>query len=114
MTQPITSSRVYSIIGASKSTAIRHCSHHLPAPLALHPQKEESQEQGSIISQSIRHALLLDQKAYHLAYHFVREHQSKTVVSIRKMETKDNYADPFTKALNHTEFHAFHIQLLHN
>jgi hypothetical protein len=36
---PITSSRVYSNIGASKSTAIRHRSHHLPAPLALHPKK---------------------------------------------------------------------------
>jgi hypothetical protein len=56
----------------------------------------------------------LNKKVIALAYHFVREHQSKSVVSIRKIDTKDNYADPFTKALNHTEFHAFFINLLHN
>jgi hypothetical protein len=56
----------------------------------------------------------LNKKVIALAYHFVREHQSKSVVSIRKIDTKDNYADPFTKALNNTEFHAFFINLLHN
>jgi hypothetical protein len=56
----------------------------------------------------------LNKKMIALAYHFVREHQSKSVVSIRKIDTKDNYADPFTKALNNTDFHAFFINLLHN
>ena len=56
----------------------------------------------------------LNKKVIALAYHFVREHQAKSVISIRKIDTKDNYADPFTKALNHTEFHAFYINLLHN
>jgi hypothetical protein len=56
----------------------------------------------------------LNKKVIALAYHFVREHQSRSVISIRKIDTKDNYADPFTKALNNTEFHAFFIHLLHN
>jgi hypothetical protein len=53
----------------------------------------------------------LNQKVIALAYHFVREHQSRSVVSIQKMDAKDNYADPVTKALNNTAFHAFYIYL---
>jgi hypothetical protein len=56
----------------------------------------------------------LNKKVIALAYHFVREHQSKSVVSIRKIDTKDNYTDPFTKALINTEFHGFLTNLLHN
>ena len=42
----------------------------------------------------------LNKKAIALSYHFVREHQAQSVISIRKIHTTDNYADPFTKALD--------------
>ena len=54
----------------------------------------------------------LNKKAIALSYHFVREHQAQKVISIRKVDTKDNFADPFTKALSNPEFHGFfrHLQ----
>jgi hypothetical protein len=44
----------------------------------------------------------LKKKKISLAYHFVREHASGDVISIRKIDTMDNYADPMTKALYST------------
>jgi hypothetical protein len=86
-------------------------------PLQLTPLA--TRESGIIISRSIRHLLILDQK---VVYHFVRDPQSKSVMSLHKNDTKDNHADPFRKALdntechalNNTEFHAFFINHLHN
>eukprot|EP00980_Cylindrotheca_fusiformis_P019582 scaffold6789_cov81-Cylindrotheca_fusiformis.AAC.1 len=49
-----------------------------------------------------------------LSYHFVREHQAQKVISVRKVDTKDNYDDPFTKALSSVEFHGFFQNLLTN
>ena len=56
----------------------------------------------------------LNKKVIALAYHFVREHQANQVISIRKIATEDNYADPWTKALTPGEFHAFYYNLLCN
>jgi hypothetical protein len=56
----------------------------------------------------------LNKKAIALSYHFVREHQAQSVISIRKIDTKDNYADPFTKALSNPEFHGFARHVLCN
>lgn len=49
----------------------------------------------------------LNKKSVALSYHFVREHVANDVIEIRKIDTADNYADPFTKALNSTDHHAF-------
>ena len=44
----------------------------------------------------------------------MREHAANDVVSIRKIDATDNYADPFTKALNSTEFHDFFYECVTN
>jgi hypothetical protein len=49
----------------------------------------------------------LNKKNIALAYHFVRENASRDVISIRKIDTTDNYADPMTKAINSTHHHNF-------
>jgi hypothetical protein len=49
----------------------------------------------------------LNKKHIALAYHFVREHQAAKVISVVKIGTEDNYADPFTKGmggLQHGDF----------
>ena len=47
----------------------------------------------------------LNKKYLALAYHFCREHFSANIVNIRKIDGKDNFADPFTKPLVNHEFH---------
>ena len=47
----------------------------------------------------------LKKKYLALAYHFCRENFSVGIISIRKIDTKDNFADPFIKALVSYEFH---------
>jgi hypothetical protein len=44
----------------------------------------------------------LNKKSVALSYHFVREHVANNVIEIRKIDSVDNYADPFTKALAST------------
>ena len=48
----------------------------------------------------------LKKKYLALSYHFCREHFSAGVVDIQKIDSKEKYADPFTKALASYEFHA--------
>jgi hypothetical protein len=56
----------------------------------------------------------LNKKHVALAYHFVREHVANDVVEVRKVDSADNYADPFTKALNSKDFHDFFYELQSN
>jgi hypothetical protein len=56
----------------------------------------------------------LNKKAIALPYHSFREHQAQKVISIRKVDTKDNFADPFTKALSNPELHGFFRHILCN
>jgi hypothetical protein len=56
----------------------------------------------------------LNKKAIALSYHFVREHQAQGVISIRKVNAHDNFADPFPKALTNGELHGFFCHLLCN
>jgi hypothetical protein len=56
----------------------------------------------------------LNKKSVALSYHFVREHVANDVVEIRKIDTKDNYADPFTKALGSAEHLAFFHEVMCN
>lgn len=54
----------------------------------------------------------LQKKYLALAYHFCREHFSAGIVSIRKIPTKDNYADAFTKSLSSGEFHGLFNEIM--
>ena len=56
----------------------------------------------------------LNKKWVALACHFVREHAANDVVSIRKIDSADNFADPFTKSLNSKEFHDFFYECMTN
>ena len=56
----------------------------------------------------------LNKKHIALAYHFVREHVANDVIEIRKIDSKDNYADPFTKALDSKSFHSFFYEVQSN
>jgi hypothetical protein len=56
----------------------------------------------------------LKKKHFALAYHFVREIVSCAVIDVRKIDSADNYADPFTKALASNDFHDFFYELQTN
>ena len=49
----------------------------------------------------------LNKKTVALSYHFVREHVANDVIEIRKIDSEDNFADPFTKPLVSNKFHGF-------
>ena len=68
----------------------------------------------SAITNTIEPGSALKKKHIALAYHFCREHYSGNVVDIRKIDTKDNYSDPFTKALVSTEFHGHINEMMEN
>ena len=65
----------------------------------------------SAIRNSVDPGSPLKKKYLALAYHFCRQYFSAGVVSIRKIDTKENIADPFTKGLpskeHHTHFNSF-------
>ena len=48
-----------------------------------------------------------NKKTVAFSYHFVREHVANDVAEVRKITTKENYADLFTKALVSNEVHLF-------
>ena len=49
-----------------------------------------------------------------LSYHILREHVDNGLVKVRKIDTKENYADPFTKALVINEFRGFYHECMAN
>jgi hypothetical protein len=53
----------------------------------------------------------LNKKSVALSYHFVREHVANNVIEIRKIDSEDNYADPFTKALNSNGHHDYFYEV---
>ena len=68
----------------------------------------------SDITNTIEPGSALKKKHIVLAYHFCREHYSGNVVDIRNINAKDNYSDPFTKALVSTEFHGHINEMMEN
>ena len=56
----------------------------------------------------------LNKKNIALVYHYVREHVANKVVEIRKIPSKDNYADVFTKGTNSVVYGQFFHELLSN
>ena len=59
----------------------------------------------SAITNTVNLGSQLKKKYLALAYHFCRENFGARIVQIRKIDRKDNYADPFTKASFTYEFH---------
>ena len=59
----------------------------------------------SSIENTIESGSPLKKKYLALSYHFYREHYSAGIVSIGKINPKEDRADPFTKALVSNEFH---------
>jgi hypothetical protein len=56
----------------------------------------------------------LNKKSVALLYHFVLEHVANSVMEIRKIDSADNYADPFTKALTSNEHDGFFYEVMYN
>ena len=59
-------------------------------------------------------ASTLNKKHIALVYHCVREHVANKVVTIIKIDSKDNCADTFTKSHNSSEHGNFYHELLCN
>ena len=57
---------------------------------------------------------LLNKKAGALSYQFVQEHNANGVISVYKIKSEDNYADPLTKGMNSTDHGGFFHNILHN
>ena len=68
----------------------------------------------SAITNTINPGSALSKKYLALSYHFCCEYYSANIVDIRKIDTKENYADPFTKALVSGEFHGFMREIMEN
>jgi hypothetical protein len=56
----------------------------------------------------------LNKKHVALTYHFVWKHVANLVINIHKIQSSDNFADPFTKGLNRTEFHSCFYEMQTN
>jgi hypothetical protein len=56
----------------------------------------------------------LNKKTVALSYHFVQEHVATDVVEIRKIDSVDNFADPFTKSMVSNDFHGFYHECMIN
>jgi hypothetical protein len=56
----------------------------------------------------------LNKEGIALMYHFIREHQVQSVISIRQIDTKDYYADPFNEANFAGSFATFSAIKLHS
>ena len=69
-------------------------------------------EHMSSISNCTNPGSTLNEKHMTRVYHFVREHVANGVVSVRNIHTKDNYPDPFTKALVRDEYHGFYHEYM--
>ena len=68
----------------------------------------------SAIKNSTMPSSPLKKKYLALAYHFCREHFGSGIVSIRKIDTKHNIADAFTKGLTTNEFHTHFNSFMSN
>ena len=68
----------------------------------------------SSITNTINPGSPLKEKYLALSYHFCREHYSAGIVEIRKIGTKDNYADAMTKALVSSKFNGLMNEIMEN
>ena len=71
-------------------------------------------ENMSVVLNTTNHGRALNKKHIALSYHYVREHVANKVVSVRKIDSKENYADAFTKGLNLVNNNGFFYEILSN
>ena len=68
----------------------------------------------SVVISASNPATTLNKKHIALAYHFVREHTSAQVVNIVKIDSEENFADPFTKGMSSGDHGDFYQELMRN
>eukprot|EP00957_Ditylum_brightwellii_P165124 12572088-Ditylum_brightwellii.AAC.1 len=66
----------------------------------------------SVVLNATNSGSTLNKKTVALLYHFVRERIVNGVVEIRKIDTDNNFADPFTKPLTSNKFHGFFYECM--
>ena len=71
---------------------------HVKKPTVIHVDNK------SVVINSANPASSLNKKALALSYHFVRQYQAASVISVQHIRSEDNYADCLTKPLNTTLF----------
>ena len=88
--------------GAEEAINIRCMLRSLGVPVSR-PTTLIGDNLGSLIS-TTNPGTLCKKKTSHISYHFVREANAKSIVSVRKIKTDYNLSDGFTKALNGVTF----------
>eukprot|EP00957_Ditylum_brightwellii_P012715 961071-Ditylum_brightwellii.AAC.1 len=68
----------------------------------------------SVVLNVLNSGSTLNKKTVALSYHFVREHVANHVINIRKIDTKDNSANLFTKFMVSDVFHGFYRKFMMN
>eukprot|EP00957_Ditylum_brightwellii_P154392 11748607-Ditylum_brightwellii.AAC.1 len=68
----------------------------------------------SLVSNATNLGNTLNKKTVALSYHFVRKHVANDIVEVRKNESKENFAGPFSKALVSNELHRFYHDCMVN
>ena len=68
----------------------------------------------SVVISASNPATTLNKKHIALAYHFVREHTSAQVVNIVKIDSEENFADPFNKGMSSGDHGDFYQELMRN
>ena len=75
------------------------------------PVKIFCDNKGIILNSMIPQSTM-NKKTIALAYHFIWEHQANGVIDINFIDTGENYADAFTKALDSTTFNDFFCEIM--
>ena len=68
----------------------------------------------SVVISASNPATTLNKKHIALAYHFVREHAAAKVINILKIDSSENFADPFTKGMSSGDHGDFFQELMRN
>ena len=68
----------------------------------------------SVVISASNPATTLNKKHIALAYHFVRKHAALKVINILKIDSADNFADPFTKGMSSGNHDDFYQEIMRN
>ena len=96
-------------VGVEEAINIRCMLRSLGVPVSK-PTTLIGDNLGSLIS-TTNPGTLCKKKTSHISYHFVREANAKSIVSIRKIKTDFNLSDSFTKALDGVTFNS-HMNMI--
>ena len=71
-------------------------------------------ESMSVVLNATNPGINLNKKTIVLCYHFVREHVANNIVEVRKINTINNFADPFSTPLASNDLHKFYHECMVN